>query len=71
MLIGSLDIEHLMMECAKGHVPLSASMYEIWKVVRSIESFDFKVPVSNWDQLFIVGDDDCLIFEKSMCITLK
>ncbi len=71
VLTGSLDIEHLMMKCAKGHVPLSASMYEIWKVVCSIEIFDFKVHASDWDQLFVAGDDDCLRFETSLCIALK
>jgi hypothetical protein len=59
------------MKCAKGHVPLSASMYEIWKVVRSIEIFDFKVQASNSNWLFVVGDDDCLKFQMSLCITLK
>ncbi len=71
MLTRSFDIEHLMMKCAQGHVPLSASMYEIWKVVCSIEIFDFKVQASNSDRLFFVGDDDYLKFEMSLCITLK
>ncbi len=47
VLTGSLDIEHLMMKCAKEHVPLSANIYEIWKVLRSTEIFDFKVHASD------------------------
>ncbi len=71
MLTGSHNIEHLMMKCAKGHVPLSASIYEIQKVVCSIEIFDFKVNALDWDQLFITKDDDYLRFETSLCIALK
>jgi hypothetical protein len=72
VLTGSLNIEHLMLKCAKGHVPLHVSMYEIWKVVHSIEIFNFKdVHASDWDRLFVARDDDCLRFETSLCITLK